>query len=187
MSLQGYLPPLCDDDGSLLLDGGYVNNLPTDVMRDRGAQTVIAVDVSAGPTMDYTNYGLHLNGWQVLLNMLNPFATTWQVPSMADVSAQLSYMCDHERYKGNIAKADLYLKPPVSQYATLQFDCYDEIVQKGYECAMAGLDEWLGTSSADDQNDGDDNNSERTNGTPHIQHPDAQDVAQLSASPIGSS
>ena len=29
MSLAGYLPPLCDPmDGHLLLDGGYVNNLP---------------------------------------------------------------------------------------------------------------------------------------------------------------
>ena len=29
MSLSGYLPPLCDpSDGHLLLDGGYVNNLP---------------------------------------------------------------------------------------------------------------------------------------------------------------
>lgn len=34
MSLAGYLPPLCDpSDGHLLLDGGYVNNLPADVMR----------------------------------------------------------------------------------------------------------------------------------------------------------
>ena len=29
MSLSGYLPPICDpEDGHLLLDGGYVNNLP---------------------------------------------------------------------------------------------------------------------------------------------------------------
>ena len=29
MSLSGFLPPLCDPvDGHLLLDGGYVNNLP---------------------------------------------------------------------------------------------------------------------------------------------------------------
>lgn len=34
MSLAGYLPPLCDPiDGHLLLDGGYVNNLPADVMK----------------------------------------------------------------------------------------------------------------------------------------------------------
>lgn len=29
MSLSGYMPPMCDPvDGHLLLDGGYVNNLP---------------------------------------------------------------------------------------------------------------------------------------------------------------
>lgn len=29
MSLAGYMPPICDpSDGHLLLDGGYVNNLP---------------------------------------------------------------------------------------------------------------------------------------------------------------
>ena len=32
MSLSGYLPPICDpEDGHLLLDGGYVNNLPGDL------------------------------------------------------------------------------------------------------------------------------------------------------------
>lgn len=29
MSLSGYMPPICDPhDGHMLLDGGYVNNLP---------------------------------------------------------------------------------------------------------------------------------------------------------------
>ena len=33
MSLSGYMPPLCDPvDGHLLLDGGYVNNLPGTVI-----------------------------------------------------------------------------------------------------------------------------------------------------------
>lgn len=33
MSLAGYMPPLCDaKDGHLLLDGGYVNNLPGKVI-----------------------------------------------------------------------------------------------------------------------------------------------------------
>ena len=49
MSLQGYLPPLCETDErgnvSLLMDGGYINNLPSDHMRATGAGCVIAVDV----------------------------------------------------------------------------------------------------------------------------------------------
>lgn len=33
MSLSGYMPPLCDPkDGHLLLDGGYVNNLPGSIV-----------------------------------------------------------------------------------------------------------------------------------------------------------
>lgn len=48
MSLAGYMPPLCDpSDGNLLLDGGYVNNLPADIMHKKGAKHILAVDVGA--------------------------------------------------------------------------------------------------------------------------------------------
>ena len=34
-----YMPPLCDPvDGHLLLDGGYVNNLPADIMHQKGGK-----------------------------------------------------------------------------------------------------------------------------------------------------
>ena len=60
MTLAGFLPPICDSDGSLLVDGGYVNNLPADVMRALGAHTVIAVDVGAEEDTAYTNYGTYI-------------------------------------------------------------------------------------------------------------------------------
>ena len=48
MSLAGYLPPICDPrDGHLLLDGGYTNNLPADIMRSRGAKHILAIDVGS--------------------------------------------------------------------------------------------------------------------------------------------
>ena len=54
-----YLPPLCDPmTGHLLLDGGYCNNLPVDVMRRHfGPRIVVAVDVEAKDPKDFTNYG----------------------------------------------------------------------------------------------------------------------------------
>ncbi|XP_053677884.1 neuropathy target esterase sws [Anopheles nili] len=43
MSLSGYMPPLCDPtDGHLLLDGGYVNNLPGDLWRYARASMSVA-------------------------------------------------------------------------------------------------------------------------------------------------
>ena len=47
MTLLGFLPPVIDDNGDLLLDGGYANNLPVDVMASSASHvhTLIAVDV----------------------------------------------------------------------------------------------------------------------------------------------
>ena len=56
MSLQGYLPPVCDGT-SLLLDGGYMNNLPADVMQLDNVSAVIAVDVGKEPRVEYYPYG----------------------------------------------------------------------------------------------------------------------------------
>ena len=70
MSLAGYMPPLCDPhDGHLLLDGGYVNNLPADIMRLRGAKHIMAVDVCAQDDVVFTNYGDFLSGFQLRANL----------------------------------------------------------------------------------------------------------------------
>ncbi len=45
MSIPGVLPPVLIDD-TLLVDGGVANNVPIDVVRDMGADIIIAVDVS---------------------------------------------------------------------------------------------------------------------------------------------
>lgn len=56
MSLQGYLPPISDGT-SLLLDGGYMNILPADIMSQEGVRTIIAVDVGKEPNRKYHPYG----------------------------------------------------------------------------------------------------------------------------------
>ncbi len=50
-----------------LVDGGYMNNLPADVMKDLGAHTVIAVDVGGRYDYSWHNYGESLSGWRLLL------------------------------------------------------------------------------------------------------------------------
>ena len=45
MTLAGFLPPIWEGD-RLLVDGGYLNVLPADVMNRLGAATIIAVDVA---------------------------------------------------------------------------------------------------------------------------------------------
>jgi len=143
MSLQGYLPPLAEPDGSMLLDGGYVNNLPADVMARLGARTIIAVDVSQAPETDYYQYGTSLSGWWLLLNRLNPFTATKTVPSMGEVSSALAYVCCEQNLRFHTEhRVHLSLRPPVNDYGTLEFAKHDEIVQKGYEYAKVHVSRW---------------------------------------------
>ena len=59
MSLPGVFPPV-EYGNYLLVDGGALDNVPADVVRDMGAGFVIAVDVGNAPdeTVDYSMFGL---------------------------------------------------------------------------------------------------------------------------------
>eukprot|EP00742_Colponemidia_sp_Colp-10_P008838 GILJ01009598.1.p1 GENE.GILJ01009598.1~~GILJ01009598.1.p1 ORF type:complete len:1135 (+),score=165.01 GILJ01009598.1:128-3532(+) len=141
MTLAGFLPPLCDD-GSLLVDGGYVNNLPSDVMHSMGAGTVLLVDVGARFDAQLTDYGDSLSGTWLLLRKLNPFASPLKIPSLSEIQARLAYITTDARSLAIEQTVDLYLSPPVQQYGTLEFGKFDEIVKVGYDYARNMLDQW---------------------------------------------
>ena len=149
MSLAGYLPPLCDEDprtGALhyLVDGGYMNVLPADVMDEvMGAGIVIACDVQGEWNVGGYNYGDQLNGWRVLLSRLNPFGKGMQVPSMAEISDHLTFVASARTMKEVRERhIDLYLNPPVQRYSTLDFKAYHEIEGIGYAYAKDVIKAW---------------------------------------------
>lgn len=129
MSLAGYLPPLCDPhDGHLLLDGGYVNNVPADVMRSLGAKCVIAVDVGSTSETSLYNYGDSLSGFWVLLKRLNPFAEPVSILNMEEIQSRLAFVsCVRQLEQVKKAPYCHYLRPPIDLYKTLDFARFDEI------------------------------------------------------------
>ena len=89
MTLTGYMPPICDPvDGHYLVDGGYINNLPGDVAKARGASVVIAVDVGARNEADLYNYGDSISGWWLLWKKWWPWTDTVRVPDLNDVQSR---------------------------------------------------------------------------------------------------
>ncbi|XP_075251073.1 patatin-like phospholipase domain-containing protein 7 isoform X3 [Convolutriloba macropyga] len=147
MSLSGYLPPLCDpSDGHLLLDGGYVNNLPADVMKELwNPKRVIAVDVGSQDSQNLTNYGDHLSGWWVLAKKWNPFSTERiRVPGMEEIQSRLAYVLCKKQLDEvkNSAYCD-YVRPPIDRFRTLSFGRFDDIYQLGYDHAAALFQQWV--------------------------------------------
>lgn len=143
MSLVGFVPPLCDDDGSYLVDGGYINNLPADVMSELGINTIIAVDVGGEVDTNYACYGDSLSGWWLLWNKWNPFTKRLNIPNLSDIQAQLAYVSS-EAVLERVKKQNrcLYLRPPITEYGTLDFAKFEEIVEVGYNYAQKEITEW---------------------------------------------
>ncbi|XP_050441500.1 neuropathy target esterase sws-like [Adelges cooleyi] len=135
MSQSWYLPPLCDPiDGHLLLDGGYINNLPADVMRSLGAKYILAIDVGSQDNMDFTNYKDSLQGFWLLWRKINPFAITVKVPSIADIQSRLAYVsCVRQLEVVKNSDYCQYIRPPIDKYKTLQFADFEEIKEVGYK------------------------------------------------------
>ncbi|XP_039498770.1 neuropathy target esterase sws isoform X3 [Drosophila santomea] len=134
MSLSGYMPPLCDPkDGHLLLDGGYVNNLPADVMHNLGAAHIIAIDVGSQDDTDLTNYGDDLSGWWLLYKKWNPFTSPVKVPDLPDIQSRLAYVsCVRQLEEVKNSDYCEYIRPPIDKYKTLAFGSFDEIRDVGY-------------------------------------------------------
>uniref|UniRef100_A0A452RI91 lysophospholipase n=1 Tax=Ursus americanus TaxID=9643 RepID=A0A452RI91_URSAM len=145
MSLSGYMPPLCDPkDGHLLMDGGYINNLPADVARSMGAKVVIAIDVGSQDETDLTNYGDALSGWWLLWKRWNPLATKVKVLNMAEIQTRLAYVCCVRQLE-MVKNSEYceYLRPPIDSYGTLDFGKFNEICEVGYQHGRTVFDIWV--------------------------------------------
>ncbi len=115
---SGSFPTLLDPveiDGKLLTDGGVVNNFPTDIMRQKGVDFIIGVDVQ-----DKLKDKDNLNSAPgILMQIVN-----FQMYDKSDVRRK---------------ETDLYLHPDISNYNVVSFDFTKEIIDKGVDVASKQL------------------------------------------------
>ena len=98
-------------DGKLLTDGGVVNNFPVDIMRQKGVDFIIGVDVQ-----DKLKDKEDLNSAPNILMQIVNF----------------------QMYDGAALKrkeTDLYMHPDISNYNVVSFDLTKEIIAKGEDVA----------------------------------------------------
>ena len=144
MSLAGLIPPLCDE-GCMLLDGGYVDNLTVAHMKSLGADTIFAVDV--GSLDDHTpqNFGDSLSGFWAWWNRWNPFSNFPNPPTLSEIQGRLAYVSSVDALeRAKTMPGVLYLRPPIDPYGTLEFGRFDEIYRTGYEYGRGVLEEAKG-------------------------------------------
>ena len=86
-------PPV-NIQGKRLVDGSMVNNLPTDVLREMGIDTIIAIDLQ------------QITFWQ----------TNFSLKERLGIGGLWHWAVSHpevKRYRQNVKLADIYIKPPL--------------------------------------------------------------------------
>ncbi|KAJ5378148.1 Lysophospholipase nte1 [Penicillium cataractarum] len=140
MSLAGLIPPICDE-GSMLLDGGYIDNLTVAHMKSLGADVIFAVDVGSIDDNTPQGYGDSLSGFWSMLNRWNPFSGIPNPPTLSEIQARLAYVSSIDNLERAKSTAGcLYMRPPIDPYGTLDFGKFDEIYQVGYAYGKEFLD-----------------------------------------------
>ena len=140
MSLTGLLPPLCDE-GSMLVDGGYIDNLTVAHMKSLGADVIFAVDVGSLDDNLPQAFGDSLSGAWAFLNRWNPFSSYPNPPTLSEIQARLAYVSSVDALeRAKTTPGCLYMRPPIDAYGTLDFGKFDEIYQVGYRYGQTFLE-----------------------------------------------
>lgn len=133
MTLAGLIPPLCDE-GNMLVDGGYIDNLTVAHMKALGADTIFAVDVGSLDDDTPQQFGDSLSGFWALLNRWNPFSAFPNPPTLSEIQARLAYVSSVDALeRAKNTKGCRYMRPPIDAYGTLDFGKFDEIHDVGYK------------------------------------------------------
>jgi NTE family protein len=110
MSIPGVFAPVRRDN-QIFVDGGLVDNLPTDVVRKMGADVVIGVHLQLSP------------------------ASAKEIQSAFGILGRSVELIIAETEIRGMANADLIITADVAKYTTMQYEKTDELVKLGYEAA----------------------------------------------------
>ncbi len=148
VAIPGVFPPMRGSARQVLVDGGVLNNLPADVMRELfDPATVIASDVQGSsqlPVEDLGSDGV-VSGWTVLGRRYAPRKEPMQLPRMIDLLTSATAATGRH----GATYADLVFQPPVGRYAILDFQSHAAILEAGYRHAAATLEEWSRPASCE--------------------------------------
>ncbi len=116
ISIPVAFPPV-DYEGRLLVDGGLVDNLPTDEARAMGGDVVVAVDVQSPPDEP--------SRWRDIVGV---------AAQVSDVLGNIANAAHHE-------EPDVLIKPDLGRHGFNDYSGFEGLIAKGYEAGLAALPE----------------------------------------------
>ncbi len=140
-SLPGIFPPVIEG-ANLLVDGGILNNLPVDVMRDTVRGHIICVDLSAGKDINYEKKKLP-TAWEYIKARIHSQEIDQEVPTLHRVILQSTMLGSRREVQAARSLADLFLNPPTAGFDLLDWQRFHTICEVGYRYARTPVTAWV--------------------------------------------
>jgi NTE family protein len=133
-SIPGVLPPVVDGS-DLLIDGGFLNNLPFEIMREMRRGQIVAVNVSRDRTIQATIDDLDRRPlWQLAGHARRG---TPNIITVLMAAGTLSGMLKSKAWRDSV---DLLIEPSMATVSMLDWKSFDAAVEAGYRTAMEVLE-----------------------------------------------
>lgn len=118
-------------DGRELIDGAYTNPMPADVLKDKGADFIIGIDLNARG--DRENPVHYYNRWTKFISLTLDSAVAEEIKTEKGA-----------KKRGYVA-CDVVIKPPLEPFSGLDAakDPLDKMYEAGYDCALSMLPQIL--------------------------------------------
>jgi len=138
-AVPGVTPPVLMD-GRLLCDGAFLNNVPADVMRERGCGRVIAAEVTVEEDEAFMSE-LVPTPWALLGSKFR-LGKSMKFPSILEILLRASMLASSRRQDDAVKTADLVFHPPINEFGLLEFDAIERLEKVGYEHARGEIERW---------------------------------------------
>jgi NTE family protein len=134
VALPGILPPVTHH-GHLLVDGGVMNNLPVDVMRERNAGPLIASDVTSEMDMSVRDSRYSERSvWSLLWQRMRG------TPSILSILMRAGTMGSEAQRRLVREQADYIFEPPLAGVEPLDWKAFDRAIAQGYAHAQGMIE-----------------------------------------------
>jgi NTE family protein len=133
-AIPGLLPPVVEK-GEVLVDGGVVNNFPTDVMAASRRGPVIGVNVINDRVTALSRIGENPTLRQLL------GSGGWREPPIVSILMRAGTMSSETQTELCRGLADLLLEPPLAEIDFLDWKALDRAAEIGYRHTMEKLEQ----------------------------------------------
>jgi NTE family protein len=135
VALPGILPPVTEEGGHLLVDGGVMNNLPVDIMAAEARGPIVAVDVSGEIDLraDDERYGERSIFSLIAQRMRGS-------PSIISILMRAGTVGSDLQRRHVRQQADFLFEPPLDGIGMRDWKSFERTIDQGYAHAMLQIE-----------------------------------------------